>query len=138
MAHRVVDALEIIEVEEETRDLRSIAQRLREDLAQSLVQQRSIRKPGENVVLSELVGMRCRDLELLRPLRDFFLERALIVHHFALRLGEPLRHVVERVREQSELVRRFGGHVNVESPRAHGARRAHEAPHRRDEAARQQ
>ena len=46
--------------------------------------------------------------------------------------------MVERVREEPELVRRLRRHVDVEASGAHRARRAHQPSHRRDEAARQQ
>ena len=123
VAERVVDALEVVEIEEQAGDVRAVALRLREDLLQPLVQQRAVGQPGQDVVLRELVGMRSRDLELLRPLRDLVLERALIGRHLGLRLGEPLRHVVERVREQPELVRGARRHVDVEL-----ARRRRRAP----------
>ena len=64
VAERVVDALEVVEVEEQARDLRAVALRLREDLLQPLVEQRPVRQPGQDVVLRELVGVRGRDLEL--------------------------------------------------------------------------
>ena len=65
VAERVVDALEVIEVEEDARDLHAAALRLREDLPQARVKQAAVRQSGEDVVLRELVGMRGRDLELL-------------------------------------------------------------------------
>ena len=89
-------------------------------------------------MLRELVRVRRRDLELLRPLRDLVLERALVGRDFGLRFGEPLRHVVERVREQAELVGRARRHVDVELAGADRARRAHQPPHRRDEPAGEQ
>ena len=101
VAERVVDALEVIEIEEQAGDVRAVALRLREDLLQPLVEQRPVRQPGEDVVLRELVGVRRRDLELVRALRDLLLERALVVLHLGLRFGEPLRHVVERVGERA-------------------------------------
>ena len=97
----------------------------------------AVRQPGEDVVLRELVGLRGGDLELARALRDLLLERALVVRHLGLRLGQPLRHVVERVREQAELVGRSGRHVDVEASGADGARRAHQPPHGRHELARE-
>ena len=42
-------------------------------------------KPGQDVVLRELVRVRGRDLELLRALRDLVLERALVVRDLGLR-----------------------------------------------------
>jgi hypothetical protein len=69
----VVDPLEVIEIEEQARDVRAVSLRLGEDLLQPLVEQRSIRQSGENVMLRELVGVRRRDLELLGPLDDFSL-----------------------------------------------------------------
>ena len=68
VAQRVVDALEMVEVEEEARDVRAVALRLREDLLQPLVEERPVRQSGQDVVLRELVRVRGRDLQLLRPL----------------------------------------------------------------------
>ena len=138
VTERVVDPLEVIEVEEEARDVRAVALRLGEDLLQPLVEQRPVREAGEDVVLRELVRVRRRDLELVRALRDLLLERALVVLHFRLRFGQPLRHVVERVRERAELVRRARGHEHVELAGADRARRAHQPMHRRDQAARKE
>ena len=53
----------------------------------------------------------------LRALRDLVLERALVVRDLGLRLGEPLRHVIERVRQQAELVGGARRHVHVEACR---------------------
>ena len=74
----------------------------------------------------------------LRALRDLVLERALVVGDLGLRFGEPLRHVVERVRQQAQLVGRARRHVDVEPAGADRARRAHQPVHRRDEPPRQQ
>ena len=89
-------------------------------------------------MLRELVGVRGGDLELLGALRDLVLQRALVVRHFRLRLGEPLRHVVERVRQQAQLVRGRGRDVHVEAARADRARRPHEPAHRRHQPAGEQ
>ena len=86
-------------------------------------------------MLRELVGVGRRDFELLRALRDLLFERSLIVGDLALRFGEPLRHVVERMREQAKLIGGLCGHIDVEPARAHSARRAHEPTHRRDQPA---
>ena len=117
VAERVVDALEMVEVEEQARDVRGVALRLREDLLQPLVEERPVRQPREDVVLRELVGVRRRDLELVRALRDFLLQRALVIADLRLRLGEALRHVVERVREEPELVGGGRGDEHVELAR---------------------
>ena len=69
VAQRVVDALEVVEVEEQARDVRAVALRLREDLLQPLVEQRPVRQSGQDVVLRELVRVRGRDLQLARALR---------------------------------------------------------------------
>ena len=124
----------MVEVEKQACDVRAVALRLGEDLLQALVEQRSIGKAGKDVVLRELVRVRRRDLELLRPLRDLVLERSLVGRDFRLRLGEALRHVVERVGEQAELVGGARGHIDVELAGADGTGRAHQASHRRDEA----
>ncbi len=42
VAERVVDALEVVEVEEQASDVRAVALRLREDLLQPLVEQRAV------------------------------------------------------------------------------------------------
>ena len=138
VTQRVVDALEMIEIEEQARDVRAVALRLREDLLQPLVQERAVRQSGQDVVLRELVRMRGGDLELLRPLDDLVLERALVRADLRLRLGEPLRHVIERVREEAELVGRSRRHEHVELAGAHRASGAHQPVHRRDEPAREQ
>ena len=65
VAQRVVDPLEVVEVEEQAGDVRAVALRLREDLPQPLVEQRAVGQAGQDVVLRELVGVRGRDLELL-------------------------------------------------------------------------
>ena len=44
VAQRVVDPLEVIEVEEQARDVRAVALRLREDLLQPLIEERPIRQ----------------------------------------------------------------------------------------------
>ena len=138
VAERVVDALEVVEVEEQAGDLRGVALRLREDLLQPLVQQRAVRQAGEDVVLRELVGVRGRDLELARALRDLVLQRALVGRHLRLRLGQPLRHVVEGVRQQAEFVARVRRDEDVEPAARDRARGAHQPSHRRDQPARQQ
>ena len=84
-------------------------------------------------MLRELVRVRRRDLELARSLRDLVLERALVAHDLRLRLGEALRHVVERVRQEPQLVARARGYVDVEPAARDRARGAHQPPHRRDE-----
>ncbi len=89
-------------------------------------------------MLRELVRVRRRDLELLGALRDLVFQRALVIGDLRLRFGEALRHLVERVREQAQLVRRARRNVHVELARADGTRRAHQAPHRRNQSARQQ
>jgi len=67
--------------------------------------------------------------------RDLFLECVLIARHFALRRGETPRHVIERAREQAQLVGGLRRHVDVELARADRLRRAHQLPDRRDQAA---
>ncbi len=138
MAQRVVDALEMIEVQEQAGDVRAVAMRQRQDLLQALVEERAIGQPGEDVVLRELVRMRGGDFQLLRPLRYLVFERALVVGYLGLGLAQLLRHVVERVGQQAKFVRRLHRHVDVESSRAHCARRAHQAVHGRHQAACQQ
>jgi hypothetical protein len=120
----VVDALEVIEVEEQASDVIALCARLPDDFPELLVEQRAIGKPREDVVLREAVRLRGRDLQLLGALRDFFLERPLIARHLALRFGEPVRHVVEGAREQPELVGRARRHPHVEiaGPTAFDAR----------------
>src|SRR4030095_13996504 len=113
MAQRVVDALEVVEVEEEAGDVRAITWRLRGDLLQALIQERSVWKPRQDVVLRELVGLRRRDFELLGPLRDLVLERPLLGRTLRLRLRQALRHVVERVRQKSQFIPRARRHVDV-------------------------
>ena len=138
VAQRVVDALEVVEVEEQARDVVRVALRLRQHLPQLLVEQRPVRQPGQDVVLREPVGLRGGDLQLLRPLRDLVLQRALVARDFALRFGEPPGHVVERPREQADLVGRARRDVDVEPARADALGRAHQPPDRRDDAAREE
>jgi len=47
--------------------------------------------------------------------------------------SEPLRHVIERVREQAQFVARFRGNIDVELAGAHGTRSAHQLPDGRDQ-----
>ena len=110
----VVDALEMIEVQKQACNLMRVARRLGDDLFQALIEQCAVGQPGENVVLGKLVCLRRSDLELLGTLGDLVLERALIGGNFGLRFGESLRHVIEGMRQQSELVARICRHVNVE------------------------
>ena len=104
VTQRVVDALEVIEVQKKASDLIAFPRRLRDDLLQPLVEQHPVGQTREYVVLGELVRLRRRDLELLRSLRDLFLERALVGRDLALRCREPLRHMVECMRQQAELI----------------------------------
>ena len=115
----------------------ALARRLGDDLPQELVQKRAVGQPCQDVVLRQLVRLRRRDLELLGALRDLVLERALIGGDLGLRLGESLRHVVEGMRQQAQLVARLGGNIHVELACADRARGAHELPHRRDQPARE-
>ena len=136
--HRVVDALEVVEIQEKTCDLVAIARSLGDDLFEPLIEKCAVRQPGEDVVLRELERLRSRDLELLGPLRNLFFERALVATYLRLRLREPLRHMIEGVGEQPQLVVRSRGHVDVELARADSARRAHELADRSYQPAGQQ
>ena len=114
------------------------ALRLRQDLLQPLVEQRAIGQAGEDVVLRELVRVRGGDLELLacaaRPCPRACAGSA----RPRPAIREPLRHLVERVGEQAELVGRRRRHDDVELARADRARRTHQPAHRRDQAAGEQ
>ena len=111
---------------------------MRNDLLQPLRQQRPIGQASQDIVLGKLVRLRRRHLELLGPLRNLVLQRSLIAGDLGLRFGESLGHVVERVREQSQLVAGFGRHVDVEFAGADCAGGTHELAHRRDQAPREQ
>ena len=136
VAERVVDALEMVEVEEQARDLRAVALGARQDLPQPLVQERAVGQPGEDVVLRELVRVGGRDLEFARALSDLVLERALVRRDLRLRSREARGHVVERVGQEPEFVARADRHDHVEAPAGHGAGSAHEPPHGRHQPAR--
>ena len=62
-----------------------LAHRLRDDLLESLIEQRAVWQPGQNVVLRKLVRLRRCDLELLGAQRDLVLERALVAGNLGLR-----------------------------------------------------
>ncbi len=123
----------MIEVEEQARDVRGVARRLRENLLQPLVQERAIGQPRQYVVLRELVRMGRRDFEFLGPLRNLVFQRALVARDLGLRFGQALRHVIEGVREEAKLVGRACRHVHIELAGAHRAGGAHQPPHRRNE-----
>ena len=130
MAERIVDALEVIEVEEEARHLMPVARRLSNDLSEPLVEQRAVRKAGENIVLRELVCLCGCDLQLLGALGDFLFEGALIGRDLGLRFEQALRHMIEAVCQKSELVARAHRHKDVELAGADRARGAHQLPYR--------
>ena len=98
VAKRIVDAFEVIEVEEEARHLVPVARRLSNDLPEPLVEQCAVRKAGENIVLRELVCLRGCDLQLLGALGDLLLEGALIGRDLGLRFEQAVRHMIEGVR----------------------------------------
>jgi hypothetical protein len=130
VTERIVDAFEVIEVEEQARHLVPVARRLSDDLPEPLVEQRAVRKAGEDIVLRELVGLRSRNLQLLGALSDLFLEGALIGRDLGLRFEQAVRHVIEGVRQQAELVARGHRHVDVELAGADRAHGAHQLPNR--------
>ena len=138
VAQRVVDALEVIKIQEQAGHLGMVALSLGQYLFQPVVEQRPVGQSGQYVVLRELVGMRGGDLEFLGALRDLVLEVALVGRHLRLRFREALRHVIERMRQQARFIGGTRRHVDIQATAAHGARRTRQSLQRGYQAARQQ
>ena len=65
MAKRIVDALEMIEIEEDQRHLRTLALGRRQQLLAAVAQQPAVRQPGQRIEIGQLAG----------PLLGFLLRR---------------------------------------------------------------
>ena len=74
VAERVVDGLEPVEVDEHHRGLAAVTLAERECLGEPVFQQAAVGKPGERIVVGEVLGARPRVLQLGGALGDHALE----------------------------------------------------------------
>ena len=110
VAERVVDGLEVVEVEEQHCNVRAAtAGRLgrSQHFVEASEQLPAVRQARQRVVLGEV-------LQLLRALLDAVLEVRLVRLDGAFGLGEFPRHVVERLREFLDLARTAGVYARGE------------------------
>ena len=125
VAERVVDGLEVVEIEEQHGNVRSGGSRGAsrvEHLVQALEQLAAVRQVGERVVIGEVP-------QLQRPLLDALLELRLVGLDRALCVREFRRHLVERVRELVDFAGATAGDASGEIAGGKAARAGRQAAH---------
>jgi hypothetical protein len=84
VAHRIVDVLEAVEVEEQNRDAAAVAARAHDGVAQALAEQRAVGQSGQRVVVREVAQFLLGALAVgdVGEHADEMRARALRVAHF--------------------------------------------------------
>ena len=119
----VVDRLEVVEVEEQHRELSATGGGGRDHLVQPLEEVTAVRQVRERIVLGEMP-------KLHRPLLDACLELSLVAAHYAFGIVELARHLVERLRELVDLARAAAAHPGRQVAGREAARAGGQPPHR--------
>ena len=123
VAEAVVDRLEVVEIEEQHRELSATAGGRHDHLVQPREELTAVRQVRQRIVLGEVP-------QLHRPLLDAGLELRLVAAHRALGLVELARHLVERLCELVDLARSAAAHARRQVAGRQAARAGGQAPHR--------